>query len=292
MSAILLETDYCGDCDDVAALALLCGEAVDHPDAVRVAGVAANVGCPSTAAAILAALDFYGLGTTPIGVAPTPDPHHGYASRYLDALAAMSAGKSPKTMTPEALYRDVLSGAEDDSLRIVSIGYFNNLDAALHDDPDLFHRKVHTVYMMAGGFGSRKDHLECNVMGHLECTRRFVRDYRGRAIYVGFECGVSALTDLTGFPAGQRHFLLRAFELRSDDHMRHPSWDPITVDLALHGENECYRLSKPGFVEIDGEGHTVFTEDPRGNARHLVFAASDADVSARITRVVRNAARL
>ncbi len=291
MSAIVLETDFCGDCDDVAALALLCGEATEHPGAVRLAGVAVNVGCPSTAAAIRTVLDFYGLGNTPVGIAATPDPH-GCASRYLDALAAMSAEKNPKTMLADAFYRELLSKADDDSLVLVSIGYFNNLDAALHDDPALFHRKVHAVYMMAGGFGSRKDHLECNVMGHLACTRRFVRDYRGQAVYVGFECGVSVLTDLTGFPAGQDHFLLRAFELRSDRQMRHPSWDPITVDLALHGENGCYRLSKPGFVEIDGEGHTVFAEDPRGNARHLVFAAPDDEVSSRITRLVRNAARL
>ncbi len=291
MSAIVLETDFCGDCDDVAALALLCGDAADHPEAVRLAGVAVDVGCPSTAAAIRTVLDFYGLGTTPVGIAATPDPH-GCASRYLDALAAMSPEKNPKTIAADALYREVLSTAEDDSLVIVSIGYFNNLDAALHDDPALFHRKVHAVYMMAGGFGLRKDHLECNVMGHLACTRRFVRDYHGRAVYVGFECGASVLTDLTGFPAGQNHFLLKAFALRSDRQMRHPSWDPITVDLALHGENECYWLSKPGFVEIDGEGHTVFSEDASGNARHLIFTASDAEGSSRITRLVRNAARL
>ena len=137
MSAIVLETDFCGDCDDVAALALLCGDAADHPEAVRLAGVAVDVGCPSTAAAIRTVLDFYGLGTTPVGIAATPDPH-GCASRYLDALAAMSPEKNPKTIAADALYREVLSTAEDDSLVIVSIGYFNNLDAALHDDPALF----------------------------------------------------------------------------------------------------------------------------------------------------------
>lgn len=291
MGCFLLDTDFCGDCDDVAALALLCGAAADHPGAVRLAGVAVNVGCPPTAAAVRAVLDFYGLGGTPVGIAETPDPH-GCASRYLDALAALSAEKAPASVTARALYRKLLSEADDGSLSVVSIGYFNNLDAALHDDRELFHRKVRAVYLMAGGFGPRQNHLECNVMGHLECTRRFVRDYRGQAIYVGFECGVSIQTDLTGFPAGTDHFLLRAFELRSDDHMRHPSWDPITVDLALNGENECYRLSNPGFVEIDGEGHAIFSENPLGNARHLIFTASDADVSARITREVRKAARL
>jgi hypothetical protein len=74
--------------------------------------------------------------------------------------------------------------------------------------------------------------------------------------------------------------------------MKRSSWDPITVDLAVHGENECYELGGPGRVRVAPDGATVFAPDPAGNARVLRFRAPDDAVSARVTRLVREAAGL
>ena len=51
---VVLETDFCGDVDDVAALALLCGEAKRHPGSFRIGGVSCNVGSPFTVPAVKA----------------------------------------------------------------------------------------------------------------------------------------------------------------------------------------------------------------------------------------------
>jgi hypothetical protein len=74
--------------------------------------------------------------------------------------------------------------------------------------------------------------------------------------------------------------------------MARSSWDPITVDLAVHGENECYELGAPGRVRIEPDGVTAFSPDPAGNARVLRFRAPDDAVSARVTSLVRRAAGL
>ena len=49
---VILETDICGDVDDVAALSLLCGEAKKHPEAFRLGGVSCNVATPVVAPAV------------------------------------------------------------------------------------------------------------------------------------------------------------------------------------------------------------------------------------------------
>ena len=46
---------------------------------------------------------------------------------------------------------------------MISIGFFNNLAAALADDPALFRRKVRCVWAMAGGFGPKAGYVEYNV---------------------------------------------------------------------------------------------------------------------------------
>lgn len=288
---IILDTDICTDCDDVAALALLASRAKEGAGAFTLAGVAANVCHPAIPAAVSTVISFHGLEGVLIGMAPEPQPWD-YASKYLDALAAHSPGFAHDGLSALDLYRRVLSEAPDGSVTVVSIGFFNNLDAALRDNPELFRRKVRRVVAMAGGFGARADHREYNIIGHLDAARRFIRDFGGELVFVGFECGEQAMTDLTGFPEGSANFLLEAFERRSNCGMRHPSWDPVTVDFAIDGENECYRLSEPGTVEVDADGRTVFTPAAGGNARHLTFPLGNGPVSERISRLVRKAARL
>lgn len=309
---VILETDFCTDCDDVAALSLLCGQAKAHPLDFTLDGVSVNVSGPFEARAVRASLDHFGMGDVPIGVTDDEPPRSGNGSRYLETLAAHCPDYVHDGLTALDLYRDVLRRVPDGSLTIISIGFFNTLAAALRDDPELFHRKVRAAVIMAGGFGPRADHCEFNVVGHLDAAREFVRDFKGQMVFVGFECGVSVMTDLTGFPEGTGNFLLEAFEKRSNDAMRHPSWDPITVDLALHGEDArtsafaygdgtglkaegvdgCYALSAPGRLLFAEDGRTIFTESADGNVRHLVFTAPDEAVSARISRLVREAAGL
>lgn len=309
---VILETDICSDCDDVAALALLCAAAKSHPQEFALDGVSVNVANPSSAKAVRYSLEHFGLESVPIGITDDGPPSGGNWSSYLGRLGSHLPDYVHDGLTALELYRKVLRSIPDDSLTIISIGFFNTLLEALRDDPELFHRKVRAAVIMAGGFGQRANHLEWNVVGHLAASREFVREFKGRMVFVGFECGETVMTDLTGLPEGTGNFLLEAFEKRSNNLMRHPSWDPITVDFALHGEDAktadfaycdgtglppegvdgCYGLSAPGRLAFAEDGRTLFDEDPDGNVRHLVFTAPEDAVSARISRLVREAAGL
>ena len=291
---VILETDFCTDVDDVAALSLLCGEAKAHPEAFRLGGVSCNVRSPFVAAAVKTVLSAWGLQDTPVGVTGDDLPPSGDRSEYLAGLAARWRGADPAAAcSGRELYRRILSEAADGSVDVISIGFFNTLDEVLADDPALFRRKVRGVVAMAGGFGRCAGYAETNVREVPDAARRFLAAWDGAIDFVGFECGETVMTDLSGLPAEyDSHPLVEAFRHHRGPAMKRSSWDPITVDLALGGENECYELGEPGRVRVAPDTSTPFEPDPAGNARVLRFRAPDEAVSARISSRVRAAAGL
>ena len=286
---VVLETDFCGDVDDVAALALLCGEAKRHPGSFRIGGVSCNVGSPLTAPAVKAILAAFGLQDVPVGVTDDPPPPSGNESSYLAALAASRRGADPATASPaRELYRRIFAEAADGSVDVISIGLFNTLDEVLADSPALFRRKVRAVWAMAGGFARCAGYAETNVRERPEASRRFLDAWDGPIVFVGFESGEKVITDLSGLPPKcGAHPLAEAFRRYCGPSMKRPSWDPVTVDFAIHGENECYELGEPGRVRVAPDLSTPFTPDPAGNARVLRLRAPEERVSARITAVLR-----
>ena len=290
---VILETDFCTDVDDVAALSLLCGEEKRHPGAFRLGGVSCNVRNPFMAAAVKVVLSAWGREDVPVAVTRDPTPRSGNHSDYLGGLSARWRGPAPEPPAPLDLWRRVLADAPDGSVSVISIGFFNNLAAALEDDPALFRRKVRAVWAMAGGFGRKAGYVEYNVEGYCTDTRRFLAAWDGPIVFVGSECGESIMTDLKGLPPEfDGHPLVEAFRHHRGPEMARSSWDPITVDLAVHGENDCYELGEPGRVRVAPDGATPFEPDPDGNARVLRFRAPDDAVSAHITALVRRAAGL
>ena len=286
---VVLETDFCGDVDDVAALALLCGEAKRHPGSFRIGGVSCNVASPFTAPAVKAILAAFGLQDVPVGVTDDPPPPSGNESSYLAALAASRRGADPATAcSARELYRRIFAEAADGSVDVISIGFFNTLDEVLAEDPALFRRKVRAVWAMAGGFARCAGYAETNVRERPEASRRFLDAWDGPIVFVGFESGEKVITDLSGLPPEcVAHPLVEAFRRYCGPSMKRPSWDPGTVDFASHGENECYELGEPGHVRGAPDLSTPFAPDPAGNARVLRLRAPEEVVSERITALLR-----
>ena len=286
---VVLETDFCGDVDDVAALALLCAEARRHAGAFRLGGVSCNVASPFTAPAVKAVLAAFGLQDVPVGVTDDPPPPSGNESSYLAALATSRRGAHPATAcAARELYRRVFADAADGSVDVISIGFFNTLDEVLADSPALFRRKVRTVWAMAGGFARCAGYAETNVRERPEASRRFLDAWDGPIVFVGFESGEKVITDLSGLPPEcAAHPLAEAFRRYCGPSMKRPSWDPVTVDFAVHGENECYELGEPGRVSVAPDLSTPFAPDPAGNARVLRLRAPEEVVSERITALLR-----
>ena len=285
----ILETDFCGDVDDVAALALLCRQAREVGFALG--GVSVNVPGPQEGAAVAAVLREHGFPNVPVAVAAGPAPAvGGTRSDYVPALAARVAGAEPPALAPLDFYRDALPRAADGSVVIVSIGFFNNLAALLRAEPDLLRRKVRAVVAMAGGFGEKAGYEEFNVRGYEEDARFFVENWDGPLVFFGSECGEKAITDMTAL-TDHPGTLAEAFRLYTatwvDDFMKRSSWDPLTVDFAVFGGGALWTESAPGRAAVRPGGAIAFTPDPAGRATYLVRRVHHGVLGAHITEEVR-----
>lgn len=287
---VLLDTDYCCDVDDAAALALLCHECKSNRGRFKLGGVAVNVPGPYEAAAVKTMLAAFGMEDVPVGVTDGPIPPSGNRSAYMQALAARWRGADPGSATGLDVYRKVLTESEDASVTIISIGFFNNLNAAISNDIDLFHRKVRAVVAMAGGFGRKAGYVEFNVKNFPKDSIEFMEKWKGPLFFVGSECGESIMTDLRDIPEALLcHPLAEAFRVFSGPPMIRSSWDPITVAFSVDGENEYWKLGPPGFARATEESAVDFRESPSGTARYLYFTRDDQVISSHITNLVKRA---
>ena len=282
--SVILETDFSLDVDDVGALSLLLGSSRRHGFAIS--GISVNSPRPESAAAITAILAARGMQQIPIGLA---DEQSSEESAYHQVLAGFLSAEARAALRPMAsaeLYRRALEQAADNSLVIISIGFFNVLEQVWRAQPALFERKVETVIAMAGSFLFRPGYREFNIVyAFPEASSDFINNYPGRMIFSGVEMGYEMYTDLSpkagsGDPVPAAY---EAFNVRNNPdgpRWRRASFDPLTVDFAVYGEGARYRLSPNADITVDGGGVIQFRENPAAN-RCFIVANQDDDTLGR-----------
>jgi inosine-uridine nucleoside N-ribohydrolase len=50
-----------------------------------------------------------------------------------------------------------------------------------------------------------------------------------------------------------------------------PTWDLTATLYAIRPNRDYFSLSEPGNVDVDDQGRTMFTPDPRGTRRYLIL---------------------
>lgn len=148
---IIYETNMCLAVDDVGGLAMI--HALQNRGEAELLAVCLNEIHPSGVAAIDAINTWYGRGDIPVGVyrGPFPDPDK---SAYLEDLTRFPHDLDDKN-APSALevYRKVLARQPDKSVTIISVGFMNNLDVLLKNEPILVARKVKELVIMGAHQG-------------------------------------------------------------------------------------------------------------------------------------------
>ena len=277
---VLLETDICEDVDDVGALALLLGESRRY--GFKIAGISINCHAQDSVAAVTAIIRSRGFTDIPIGVSALQQERQ---SKYLADVAALLPEAERGQLAPlssEELYKKVLETVPDHSLTIVSIGFLQVMDKMWHASSELFERKVENVIIMGGSFLYKPGYREYNIVAaYRENAEDFVVNYPGKTIFIGFELGCDIYTDLSPMadnmtdPAVMAYRLFSAAFNNGVPNYRRKSWDPITVDFAVHGEGARYRLSPSVELQVtDGVFH--FKENPAAT-RAFVIPVQDND---------------
>jgi len=228
---VIFETDMCLDVDDVGALATL--HALTDAGEAEILAVCFNEVHGSGAAAIDAINTWYHRGNIPVGMykkyLPAPD-----SSPYLNALAGFPNDMpSDIAQIPDAhqVYIDVLSAQPDSSVKIISVGFLNNLGDLLESHHDLIARKVKLLIIMGG---LNNDDFNLVRHGLVETSQKILTDWPTPIVIS--QPGSEILTGETLASRPEENPVREAyFRWFNGSFQGRPSWDQIAVLFTLKG---------------------------------------------------------
>jgi hypothetical protein len=290
---VIFDTDICGDCDDVLALAMLHNlEARGH---CKLLAVTVSADHDQAAPFVDAVNTFFGRGEIPIGVVapPAADAHE---SGFLH-LADQKDGDAlrfphdlvKKADAPPAVQtlRKALAGQEDGSVVVIQVGFSTNLARLLDSKPDaisplsgmdLVKKKVKLLSLMAGAFepiDGNAAYEEYNVALDVPAAKALADRWPTPMIWSGFEIGIAlpypsrSILEDYGYVA--HHPVSEAYIARNPPPHNRPTWDLTSV---LHGvlpDKGYFTLSPPGRVTVGPKGVTTFKPEPNGPHRYLIL---------------------
>jgi len=263
---VIFDSDMDGDCDDVAALALL-HVLADRGEATILATVTS---CRSewSPQCIDAINTYYGRADVPVGAPRNIGIQR--PSKYTKAVIdRLPHDLKNATDAPGAieLYRKVLLDAPDQSVVIATVGFHTNLAALLKlpaegDMPsgmDLVKRKVKEWACMGGNFLGKpaRDDLKLgnvNFQKDADAALYAITNWPGRIVFVGRQIGSvpSGLQIGANFAKLDADHPVRiAYEAYfggtcKDRHIA----DPTTILYAVRGRGELWDIEDAGYIDL------------------------------------------
>lgn len=198
---------------------------------------------------------------------------------------------------PVALYRKVLSEAEDGSVTIASIGFLDNLSGLLNSTgdkysslsgPRLLSAKVRELVIMGGGyptghswnfFGSSSS-LTAHVINNWDSLVPSVPLF-----YVGDDVGKYVLTGTPLMTSGPDNDPVKWAYIWYSYYQPRASWDPLAVLYAVHGLGDTFELGNEyGYNHVDPANgtNTWVWEEGRRNQFFLRLKKRNETVAAKV----------
>lgn len=284
---IIIETDMGNDIDDALALAMAFND--EKEGLLEVLAIGNHKDSPTATEFIDVLTSWYGCGNVRLAKSPTPVVNNQYTDYTTRTMEMTDGNGAPvfkacgkKVYEPVALYREILAGAEDNSVVFVSLGFGVELAKLLESGPDevspldgvsLVAEKVRYLSVMAGSYGDKK-RAEFNVVNDIPSMRKVFESWPTAIYQNPFEIGKQVM-----FPAAEIEKNLGYDNInpvveayKSYDVMPYdrPTWDLLSVLFVTNPE--LFTVSAPGTVTVDEKGYTHYREDENG--RHYVLSAT------------------
>ncbi|KAH8602674.1 inosine/uridine-preferring nucleoside hydrolase [Bisporella sp. PMI_857] len=252
--------------------------------------LAVNINYPSSYSAVAASaiLSHYGKSGVPIGIRRplTNDSFFDawafelgeYASKvaYHFSGGSLPWGQADQAWDPVGLYRKVLAEADDDSVTIASIGFFDNLSGLLNSTadpfsnlsgPKLIAKKVSKLVVMGGGYPSG---YEYNFWGgNPSLTAHVINNWQGEIVYSGSELGGNVSSGgplMIGGPPGDP---VRQGYIYYTYGTPRFSWDPLTVLYAMDGLGDLFEFgNEDGYNFVHSNGSNEWVYDKSVKTQH------------------------
>ena len=268
----IFDTDIAPDYDDVGAMALLHAFA-DQGEATILATISCNA-FETTVPTMSILNTYFNRPEIPIGIVKSNLPNQDCKQRWAQALIAQypnSLKSNAEGIEAVSLYRKILSTQNDQSVTIISVGFFTNLANLLSSPPDdhspltgkeLVLKKVKQLVSMAAGIG--KDGVsahEFNVYTDASAARKVLAEWPTPILLSGFEIGQKIITGgkLIKNEKIKQSPVKDAYQvaLTSDNNLLgRNSWDQTAVLVAIKGYVPYFNLKKVNF-EIRDDGRNV-----------------------------------
>jgi inosine-uridine nucleoside N-ribohydrolase len=187
------------------------------------------------------------------------------------------------------LYRKILSGQEDHSVTIISVGFSTNLGRLLDSPGDqysslkgkeLVAKKVKQLSIMAGSF-STKRHREFNVINDILNAKKVFEEWPGTIIATPFEIGLQvkypAESIINDFNWADYHPMKEAYKAYRKMPYDRYTWDLIAVKYAVDRKEEYFTVSEKGKISVDDQGHTTFEIMNGGKHTYLTATTAQAE---------------
>src|SRR5258705_4900803 len=204
---IIFDTDIAPDYDDVGAMALLHAFA-DMGEAKILATISCNA-FKTTAPTLSVLNTYFNTPDIPIGITKNALPNKDCSQQWAQAIVAKyphAIQSNDEATDAVKLYRKILSSQPDNSVTVVSVGFFTNLAGLLNSTPDeysslsgkeLVTKKVKQLVSMAARID--KDGIggyEFNVMVDAASSQKVFTDWPTPVTISGFEIGEKILTGI------------------------------------------------------------------------------------------------
>lgn len=252
--------------------------------------------------------NYYGYPNIPIGLeqfgVKSPRvfiPYHNMAyARSTDGepLFKRTVGDNGDYMDGYKLYRKLLSEQPDKSVTVVSVGFVTCLSRLLQSGPDEFsplngvelvQRKVKNIYAMGGVFGDSFEH-DYNFTAAIDYSLKFF-EMLPKDIDIVFSPGevgdplyYSAKQIIEDLSWTDVHPIKWIYQFLVEDKFQ-KMWDPLAVINAVEGDEAIHQISERGWITLTPTGETIFTPDPKGNARYQL--PGDAEWSSTLLKYIR-----
>jgi len=280
---IILDTDFGPDYDDVGAVALLhC--AVDNGEAEILSTIVSNRH-PLSAPCLSIVNAYYNRPDIPIGIPKKEARSIGSWENWLEMVYESYPHRLLSTQNiPDAVevYRKILSEAEDQSITIVTIGFFTNLYYLLQSLPDqysklkgkdLIQQKVCKLVCMAGEFPNG---YETNIKVDSRASKYVIENWPTVIIFSGAEVGRHVKTgarlirDKTIVHSPVKDIYGHVMNRIERDRYGRSSYDQTAVLYAVYGCSSFFEEEK-GILVVDDKGYNCWIKSDEGKHVRLIL---------------------
>jgi inosine-uridine nucleoside N-ribohydrolase len=294
---VIFDTDMGPDYDDVGAITLL-----HYYASIGKASILATIAStkhPRVGPVLSVLNTFFNCPDIPIGVPKAEASELFDFQKWTDTLVS----KYPHALKSNAgaadaikLYRKILAQQADESVVIITVGFFTNIAGLLQSPADeyseltgleLVNRKVEKLVSMAGKFPAGR---EFNVEEQTTASRYVFEHWTKPVVFSGVEIGNDIKTGLPLIHSAYRNNPVKdvyriSIPKAKGDAAGRMSWDQTAVFVAINGVNPYYRLEK-GKINIAADGSNTWIPDKGGKQGYLVVVRPPTEIEAIINKLM------